>query len=176
MDQVTLTDPASGSQHPVHRILIAGLAWLYDTEQPDGAILQHHGTTLGTHDNRHYTVTPTGAMNLPVFVVDIVDMDFDFERSEPGPRNVLAAGELAALADTLAAFGAEVRTTWNGTGVTGSIGLRRPAHPTLTAAVDRYHARCPTHHNVFCSDQGCTWYTDGHVLINHPTPTAPENP
>ncbi|MER7707174.1 hypothetical protein ABTX81_30275 [Kitasatospora sp. NPDC097605] len=168
-----LAEPGTGpGRHPAHHLLTAGLAWLYDTEQPDGAILQHHGAHLGTHGNRRYSVTPTGAVDLPVLVVDIADPDFDFQRQ--APRNVLAPGELAVLAAALTRLGAEVRTTWNGTGITGSVGLRRPAHPTLVAAVDRYRARCPTHHSVFCGrEQACTWYATGNALITRPTPENP---
>jgi hypothetical protein len=144
----------------------AGLAWLYDTEQPDTAILQHHGVPLPAVGNRRLSFCPVGFNRQPVVVVNVVTVTYIEDSLRP--HNPLAAGELEALA-ALIGRSAPVSTTWNGhPAATGSIGLARPAHPSLVAAVTRYHARCPEHDSVFCSRTGCGWYRDGHRTVIYP--------
>jgi hypothetical protein len=146
-------------------LLTAGLHWLYNTEQPASAITSHHSIPIGALDNRRYAFGPASYRGHCVVVVDIIDHDFDHEQMRP--RNVLRPGELADLAGSLTALGADVGDTWNGhPGTTGSIGLRRPAHPSLTAAVDLYSAGCPDHRSVLCHD--CTWYGPGNAVLVQP--------
>ena len=144
-----------------------GLRWLYRTEQPAGAVLQHHGMPLPATGNRKLRFCPAGANGRPVVVINVVNVEW----GDPGqgPANPLAAGELEALAAAIAHTGTPVAQTWNGhPGITGSVGLAHRAHPTLRAAVDRYRAGCPQHHTVFCSRQGCSWYRDGNAKARYP--------
>lgn len=131
--------------------LDAGLHWLYETAQPDDAHAQHHGDTIGLPAaNRYYGFCPSGAEGLPVVVVNVAKPEL---RPYEPPLNPLAPDELSDLARELEARGFAVRTTWNGhPAITGSVGLVRPAHPTLLAAVDRYRAGCLDHpkRSVFC--------------------------
>lgn len=133
-------------------ILTTGLHWLYETEQPDDAHQQHHGITLGLPAaNRYYGFCPTGAAGLPVVSVNVAKPVL---RDYAPPANPIEPGELSALGDELRACGYAVRDTWNGhPAITGSVGLVRPAHPTLLAAVERYRRGCPDHpdRSVFCS-------------------------
>lgn len=152
--------------HALQASVDAGLAWLYDTEQPDTAILQHHGVPLAAVGNRRLRFCPVGFNQRPVVVVDVVHVTYI--GASLRPQNPLAAGELEALA-TMVGRSVPVAKTWNGhPAVTGSIGLARPAHPSLVAAVARYHARCPQHHTVFCGHTGCSWYRDGHLTVVYP--------
>jgi len=160
MSQDQVAPPANAD------VLEAGLRWLYDTEQPAGAILQHHGASLPGDGNRRFRFIPAGAQHRVVVIVDVADVQWE----ERGGRaaNPLRPGELDELTGGLAALGAEVVETWNGyPGVTGSLALARPAHPTLLAALDRYHRGCPDHpsRSVFCD---CGWYAAGNTLIVRP--------
>jgi hypothetical protein len=135
--------------------LTLGLRWLYETVQPDDARAQHHGEMLAADGNRTYRFIPVGACDLPVVAVDVTKVEWvDVDPITRKPANGLEPGELAALADELRRRGYEVRDTWNGAagGITGSIGLARPAHPSQVAAVERYHRGCPDHprRSVFC--------------------------
>jgi hypothetical protein len=144
-----------------------GLAWLYATVQPDTAILQHHGVPVAAVGDRRLSFCPAGVNRLPVVVVDVIGVTYIGDSLRP--QNPLAAGELEALADLLGRS-VPVATTWNGhPAATGSIGLARPAHPSLVAAVARYHARCPQHDSVFCSRTGCSWYRDGNRTVIYPS-------
>ncbi|MBJ6623518.1 hypothetical protein [Streptomyces sp. DHE17-7] len=152
-------------------ILDAGLEWLYETVQPDNAHQQHHGITIGHPEaNRLYGFCPTGADNLPVVVVNVAKPElhpYDL------PANPLRPDELFDLATALEAHGLTVRTTWNGhPAITGSVGLVQPAHPTLIAAVDRYHRGCTVHpeRSVFCDCEH--WREEGRRIVGPNRPTA----
>jgi hypothetical protein len=155
----------AGSAEDVARhqiVLRRGLRWLHETEQSDGSLLQHHGETVRAQGNRKLTFIPTAWAGHPVIVVAVDDLEYG-----PPPRrrclNPIATGELTAFTELLAVLGAEVVHTWNGHPHTsGSLALARPAHPSLAAAVKRYHAGCPEHHAVFCR---CGWYARGHQRL-----------
>jgi hypothetical protein len=156
----------------IRDVLTTGLRWLYDTGQPDGAILQHHGSTLPFGEaNRWFGFVPAGAANLPVVHINVGKVEW----TDEGPINPLEPGELEALADEITALGFEVSHTWNGhPAVTGSVGLKRAAHPTLLAAVNQYLAGCLEHPkygrgDVFCD---CGWYGRGNALVVQPTRAA----
>lgn len=154
---------------PPAAVLAAGLGWLYDTGQPEGAVLQHHGTTLQA-GGRHYQFCPQGAYQRPVIVVHVTKPEWAPGARGPVLLNPLAANEMADLAAAVEALGFEVATTWNGhPGPTGSIGLKRPAHPSLLAALARYRTGCPEHprEHVFCR---CGWYAAGNTLLVKPAP------
>jgi hypothetical protein len=143
---------------------------MFDTEQPDGAVMQHHGVSSPQVDGRVYRFVPVGARGLPVVVIDVPGgAEWD---SDGNLTNGLRRGELRALADELSGLGYAHHDTWNGDRcMTGSVGLRRPAHPSLVAAVARYHAGCPDHGNVFCScpEPACLWYASGYGRVVQPT-------
>lgn len=152
-------------------VLTAGLRWLYDTEQPDTAWQGHHGLLLPLPAaNRLYAFAPANDWKDPVVVVDVAKIEWiDNGPNELAtPANPLETGELDALADQLRTLGVEVASTWNGHPLTsGSIGLARPAHPSLVAAVDRYRAGCLAHpqRSVFCD---CDDWRAGFTRIVRP--------
>lgn len=156
-------------------ILDTGLNWLYDTVQPDDSHQQHHGIVLHLPEaNRWYGFCPDGAQHLPVVSVDVLKpewIDNGFNRPST-LANPLGADELPALAEELRRRGFESFGTWNGhPGPTGSVGLTRKPHPTLVAAVDRYHRGCTVHpeRRVFCD---CDAWNAGFTLIVRPQPAA----
>lgn len=151
-----------------HDVLRAGLAWLFETEQPDGAILQHHGLIHDAEGDRRYCFVPEGAWNRPVVVIDIADPKWSGPMTNRTLLNPLAPTELEQFAEAIAALGYPTAGTWNGhPGPSGSVSLSRTAHPSLLAAVNRYRAGCPAHpaRRVFCD---CGWYRDGFSLLIQP--------
>jgi len=158
----------------VRAVLAAGLAWLYDVEQPPNALIQHHavpGPVIGT---RWYGFCPVGADQLPVISVRVAAPQW-----EPGRWELLnpigGDAEMKLTRALVESLGYPTRQWWNGAGESGSIGLQRPAHHTLRAAVRRYGAGCPTHpaHGVFCP---CGWFKAGNDLLVDPAwPTSPDS-
>lgn len=158
----------------LHSTLEAGLTWLYDTPQPEDAILQHHGVALPAVANRQLKFCPQGWAGHPVVVIGVAHVQWD-DPYEP-PKNPLAQGELQKLASMISR--SPIARTWNGhPGITGSIALTLPVHPSLRAAVDRYRAGCPEHDSVFCTrTHGCSWFREGNTkIVTPPNParTAP---
>lgn len=158
-------------------ILAAGLRWLYETEQPTDAWQEHRGLLLrAPASNRCYSFIPANDWRRVVVAVDVAKIEWiDNGPNElRTPANPLESGELEALAAELRVLGFEITSTWNGHPQTsGSIGLARPAHPSLVAAVDRYHAGCLAHpkRGVFCD---CDAWRSGFARIVRPelTPTT----
>ncbi len=152
-------------------ILDTGLNWLYDTVQPDNAHQQHHGITIGLPAaNRYYGFCPDGAEHLPVVIVNVAHPEY---RDNLPPANPLEPGELFDLATELEARGYTVRTTWNGhPAITGSVSLVQPAHPTLVAAVQRYHRGCVVHpeRSVFCDCEA--WRAEGARIVRPASPAV----
>ncbi|MET9734314.1 hypothetical protein ABZZ79_27850 [Streptomyces sp. NPDC006458] len=159
------------TQQQLDEILTTGLAWLYDTVQPDNAHASHHGIVLHHPEaNRWYGFCPAGARNLPVVSVDVTKVEYKLDNAGDSiPANPLEPGELRALADELRRRGLDVDNTWNGhPGKTGSVGIVRPAHPTLIAAVDRYRRGCTEHpqRSVFCDCEA--WRAESARIIHPP--------
>ena len=154
--------------HPHEAILRAGLAWLFNTEQPDGAISMHHGETAPEVDNRTYRFCPAGVAAAAVVIVEVPHYKLVMPGYRPEPA--IEPGEMGKLVAAIEALDVRVASTWNGTGfTTGSVGLVRPAGPSLAAAVRRYHAGCPDHDGNVFSHDGCTWFVDGARLLVRPT-------
>jgi len=163
---MTGTDPAQ-----VRAVLAAGLSWLYDTVQPHGAIVSHHGVfrILGERSYRFIPANITNPGGLPVVVCAVARPHFDENNQWRLTNPIDGPAEIDAFAALLAELGPPVVDRWNGQeGCTsGSLQLGRRAHPTLLAAVDTYHAGCLEHpqHSVFCR---CGWYQAGTALSVDP--------
>jgi hypothetical protein len=150
-------------------VLAAGLRWLFDTEQPDTAILQHHGLRLAADGNRTFRFIPYGWNKHAIVVVDVTRVEQVSRGAWTEPANPLDPDELIRLSAELAGLDAEVIHTWNGhPGTSGSLALEEPAHPSLVAAVYRYLSGCPDHamkhamRGVFCD---CGWYQRGRTQV-----------
>jgi hypothetical protein len=154
------------TEHPAAEVVLAaGLRWLFDTEQPEGSVLEHHGVVLRAAGNRQFGFVPAGWAGHAIVTVDVAEVRWAYGANQL-PANPLRPGELEDRAALLAALGAEVVRTWNGhPSITGSLALARPAHPSLLAAVDRYRAGCLTHPGTLCK---CGWYAAGFELVIQP--------
>lgn len=166
---------------------VNAFTWLYDTDQPVGALQQHHSTEILRTPERRVEVTPVGYDGLPVLVVTVADPVY------PNPGNWDCTNPLDGHTERLwwerildrvgRYFDTSVCAYWNwqnrGTGahlIIGSLALHRPASPALRATVSRYQAGCPDHpavrgepgapcRGVFCD---CGWYQRGHALLCPP--------
>ncbi|MFE2712279.1 hypothetical protein ACFXKI_09880 [Streptomyces mirabilis] len=175
MSDQTAPQPLTDQQ--LDEILDTGLGWLYDTVQPDDAHQHHLGIVFHLPEaNRWYGFVPEGARSLPVVSVDVLTVEW-IDNGPNGlgtPGNPLELGELDVLAAGLRRRGVESSGTWNGhPGATGSVGLVRPAHPTLVAAVDRYRRGCVVHpeRSVFCDCEA--WRAEGARIVRPaPFPVA----
>lgn len=153
---------------PRDTVLDTGLRWLFDTVQPDDAHQHHLGISINLPAaNRVYGFYPSEAARgggQSVVTVDVGKVERDEDLT---PLNPLGVDELASLAANLEARGLDLRQTWNGhPGVTGSVGLARPPHPTLVAAVQRYRRGCTEHPKkaVFCDCQA--WRAEAGRIVN----------
>lgn len=167
---------------PLHDALAAALAWLYETEQPAGAIKDHSDLLFLVDGTR--TLTPlvheqqeedSASAALPALRLDVAG---------EGGEDTVTDRDLADLAEAVRAAGYPVSGTWRSAPVGrhrfsgGYVGLLRPAHPTLIAAADLFDAGCPAHgsSSMRCGDfwgaddeeRACRWYADGRALLVEP--------
>lgn len=136
--------------------LVVGLRWLYDTEQPSAAIVDHRGRRLQSAGDRTVRFTPVGWQGRAVVV--LIPTTNAHGRVRP-----VTTGELEAFADAVRDMGEDVVSTWSGA-LRGFVALARPAHPSLRAAVQRYEDGCPDHTGSPAC--GCGWLAAGsdHVV------------
>lgn len=155
-----LVEPWHEPAHTRAEAVMNAIYWLFNWEQPDGAVIQHHGLTASfttEHGVRTIRAVPRGWSNKPVIVI------------ETRTGDCLKPGEMESLAQQLTYQGHRPIHKWNGDGFTsGSFAIEGAIEPTLLAAVDRYYAGCPTHRSVFCGGDDCDWYRTGRALIRAP--------
>ncbi|GAB4914499.1 hypothetical protein MAHJHV34_49250 [Mycobacterium avium subsp. hominissuis] len=161
-------------------LLTEGLHWLHDTPQPASAIIDSRGAAALTPRNRIIRWVPLAWGWKASIIVDVAHVDWGLSG---GPLNPMPGSEILALAVELHHRGADIidircRTT----GLTATIALARPAHPTLRAAVRRYMQGCPLHHSRICGrpeargGHNCTWYSDGQRGVSWPAfPSWPQH-
>lgn len=153
-------------------LLTEGLRWLHDTPQPASAIIDSRGAAALTPRNRIIRWVPLAWGWKASIIVDVAHVEWGLSG---GPLNPMPSSEILALAVELHHHGADIidircRTT----GLTGTIALARPAHPTLRAAVRRYMQGCPLHHNRICGrpeargGHNCTWFSAGQRGVTWP--------
>lgn len=162
----------------VRTVLAAGMAWLFDTEQPEDSVIQHHGSSRSAGD-RIYGFCPAGWEGRPVVFVQVAEPRYAGPPPDGEVANPLdVPGELESLEALLRDLGHPVVERWNGApgSTTASFALEGQAHPSLLAAVSRYRAGCPVHGNPLCSQAGCRWYRTGYALIVQPDWPEPALP
>jgi hypothetical protein len=113
-------------------VLLVGLRWLFDTEQPEGAVQCPAGDCLPSVGGRGFRFIPLGRDGhaaLGIAVTTGVTGD------------AIGGHELAAFIDLLEGMGEEVLAIDAVAGSTFcTLTLNRTAHPTLLDAVARYRA------------------------------------
>ena len=157
---------ASFARLTLHAALSVGLRWLYATEQPSDALVEPGGARLAAV-GRHLRFLPLGVdSGNPLIVVD-ADIPHWVPVNSGTPLCSLTRAELDTMAEELDAMGLKPGQ-WQCHPVTSTIVLYTPACASLRAAVTRYTAGCPYHHNLVCDapikdgGQACLWHTRGH--------------
>lgn len=121
--------------------LLVGMRWLFDTAQPDGAMVSAGGQIVRS-GRRTLRFRPTDWQGHAV--IEIVG---PAAPGDPSPR-----AELEAYVQALDDMGEDVVASWIGRrGQVRSIALARAVHPTLRAAVERYVAGCTEHPGQQCA-------------------------
>ena len=147
--------PAEATAHLP--LLLIGLRWLLDTEQPAGALICPHGHTLNSVGNRRLRFAPEGFDGHPAVVLEVGDAD---QHSTRDPRNMLSDSEIDDLAFVLSDCGEHVGAAWrDDANRIAALALAASAPSSLLAAAARYRQGCPTHGGSapWC----CSWYRDG---------------
>lgn len=130
-----------------------GLRWLREVEQPADAIVFHLGDQTRAAGFA-IDFTPRLGGSSIVCVAKLVRIDLEDARrdTERDPR-LLKKAELERVVRALEVQGASVVDSWNGVGLfSGSFRVALELHPSLAAALTRYHDGCPKHGSVFCKD------------------------
>jgi hypothetical protein len=155
----------------------AGLNWLYNTVQPDTAIVEHCGARLPVAANRALRFLPVTNAGRPLVVLGV--------GVRRGSGTLIGPAELlddAEVLDVVAELDAHRILTGGHRNhqLTATIPLARPAHESLLAAVARYAAGCPHHRTQVCEapvsahGQGCPWHANGHRMAIWPKNPGPE--
>lgn len=148
----------------VRQVLAAGLAWLFDTEQPPDALVRD-GRLSTLVDGVRFTFV-AGENGRAVLVVAVAEPRF--ERTGASARfgayrvtNPVNADLLAAIPRLLDELGHLVAQMW-GSEQSTSYRLRGTVHPTLVDAVQRFEGGCPAHGRITeWSAAGCGWLGHG---------------
>jgi hypothetical protein len=134
-------------------MLLAGLAWLFDVEQPATAIERSSGQAIDSVGNRTLRFVPSGPDGQAMVIITVTSSDPD--RPNASPRRFLKQGELSAFVDLLDGMGEDVISMRGGYPMAaGGVSLARPVHPSLRAALNRYQTGCPDHHGKRQCDCG----------------------
>lgn len=146
----------------------AALSWLYETEQPDGALVTTAGVELPIPgQDRTLRVTPRELTSHPTLTLSVY----------PG-RQWACPAAAEAEAEQLLAVTAELEPSADSPFAAASfvaVGLYRQAHPTLLHAVREYELDCPDHArpldrpgNRSCVRSLCAWWPTGRGLLVEP--------
>lgn len=140
-------------------LLLVGLAWLFDTEQPTLAIADPRGQQLRATAHRELRFIPDAGTGRGLVRIDAADSHSDVERPHV-PADPVTARELSGVVDLLEGMDEDViLASLTVDGRTAQLLLARPVHPSLINAVARYSARCHPHDPAAaCS---CDWYSTG---------------
>lgn len=138
-------------------LLLIGLRWLLDTEQPAAALICPHGQTLSSVGDRTLRFVPEGFDGGAAVVVEVGDAGRQCARD---PRNTLTDNEIDDIAFMLSDCGEHVAAAWRDDAnriAALALGARAPS--SLLAAAARYRQGCPTHGGSapWC----CSWYRTG---------------
>jgi len=111
--------------------VLVGLHWLYDTPQPDDAVLLHgESQVLASASGWRFTFNPTDGAGSPAIVVDA-----------EASGHAISHDDIDELAGHVDDFGESVRRAYL-SGTRGVLELHRHAHPSLLSAVARTRGGC----------------------------------
>jgi hypothetical protein len=144
--------PAEATAHLP--LLLIGLRWLLDTEQPAGALICPRGQTLNSVGNRRLRFARSMAARR--WSSRSATLTGPPTRN---PRNTLSESEIDDFAFVLSECGEHVGAAWRDDAHrSAALALAASAPSSLLAAAARYRQGCPTHSGApWC----CSWYRDG---------------
>lgn len=138
-------------------LLLIGLRWLLDTEQPAGALICPHGQTLSSVGNRRLRFSAEGFDGRPAVFFEVSDTE---QQSGSNASNTLTDYEIDEFAFMLSDCGEDAAATrCNDTYHIAAWALSARAPSSLLAAVARYRQGCPTHRGS--APSCCSWYSNG---------------
>lgn len=150
--------------------LVSGLRWLFDVEQPATALVRAEGIALPPLLGRRLIFVPGSDRDAAAVIVQTV--------ATPPTAELLGDDEISALAaeaEHLTSAAVAVQRPTEASHAV-RIQLSRLAHRSLRAAVARFRAGCPIHHQPACGhtrgpEAPCQWYARGaQALIGPPEP------
>lgn len=161
-DQPTLTE--------MRKIMRAILVWLYQVEQPAGAMLSHHGASFTATKHRRITLLARVSDGHPSVHIEAKQA---VRVGTYGVRNPLGPDELDQWKQVAAEFGFTPHTSWNGHPTAGgSFCLHEPPHPSLLAALELHAQGCTNPEHIDSGKGGalcpCGWWRPGAVLLKNP--------
>lgn len=141
----------------VKTAIVHGIAWLYEMEQVEGAIIGPQGLSIRVPDEqRIVSFHPIGSHDFPVMVLRTLD-----------PEKELRRNELMSAMQWCQRLKVTVRQLWGGrSSPEGTVEFRRLAHPTLIRAARLYREGCEEHGGL--PDHTSQWFTRGHALVRVP--------
>jgi hypothetical protein len=145
--------------------MVYGLAWLYEIEQPPGAVVPPHGIEFELPEiRRTLRFVPRGTSDQPTVVLAVMH-----PRWRDGQcLNPLDREEQHALAAWCVRIHHRIRTPDPvNPGDSACLVLERHPHPSLCAAVRRYEDGCPDHGGAI-RGCGCPWLSCGLDQVRYP--------
>lgn len=148
-------------------VLAAGLRWFYVTARPADAVVERRGACMKTAD-RVLRFVPVSATDNPLIVVDLLDVHWGLSSE---PTTELTAPQRIAILGTELATLRIPSSAQHYLGITGTVVLDAPAHPSLVQVLCCTPLRprlSPTRQpglrspRVRDGGRGCTWHVDGH--------------
>lgn len=140
-------------------LILVGLAWLFDTEQPTLAIADPCGQQLRVTTHRVLSFIPDAGTGRGRIRIDATDPHSGVERPAV-PAAPVTAQELAGVVDLMDGMDEDVvQASLAADGRTAQLLLARRLHPSLINAVARYSAgRHPHDPATQCT---CDWGING---------------
>lgn len=175
---MTTSDDLQTYLDAVAPTLEAGHRWLFDTVQPDGALMRPAGVTAPVIAGRRFTFVPAAEPRSTAAIVVRPD-----QSGTTGAVKKLRDPDLEALAAHITDLGTAAGVVWSLSKSIAMIRTMRKAHPSLVAAVTRYQSGCPVHQGSSCGVPGarpCAWITAGFqqlilpdIAVPAPIPSPP---
>lgn len=167
-----MNTPLTGAQRveALTPALVSGLRWLFDVEQPATALVRAEGIALPPLVGRRLIFVPGSDRDAAAVIVQAL--------ATPTTAEMLGDDEISALAAAAERLTGAAVTVHRPTETVHAarIQLSRLAHRSLRAALTRFRAGCPVHHQPACGhtrgpEAPCQWYARGaKALIGPPEP------
>jgi len=138
--------------------------WLSSSEQPEGALIQHHGIYLLPDCSPEFsvqiapeTILRNQSIRRTVVIIEHRDKKF----VDGAATNVLTEEEFKSFIELVNSF-YPVFDHWNGVGCeSGSMSVAADVSDGVVRLLATYRGGCPTHKHSLCSWEKCSWFKEG---------------